>query len=193
MHLFSRLLLLTALSLSLSACQSSKVTTDYDTDADFSHFKYYDWHEENSGGEEGFDPLIVERIKEAVKTELAKAAFSPASETNKATVLVRYYVATQTRNEEPGSSASIGFGHAGGHSGVGLSFSFPLGGGTGDSTVVKEALIIVDLLSPEDQKLKWRGSNQLSISDQSPAEITAMINAAVAEIFSFYPPGSKPE
>ena len=173
----------------LTACQSSSVTIDYDTEANFAEFQYYDWLEERSGAEEEFDPLIAERTKTAVAAELDNAAFKPASAANKANVLVRYYIATHTRNEESKSSGSIGFGSGSRGSAVGIGLSFPLGG----STTVKEAQIIVDLLSSEDQKLKWRGSNRLKISDESPEQITALINAAVAEIFSFYPPGAAPQ
>ena len=184
-----RQLLIASLTvLLLSACQSSNVIIDYDTEADFGHYRYYDWLTEGSGAEQDFDPLISQRSKNAIEAELKNAGFSPASEIHKADVLVRYYVATDTRSQKSNSSGSIGFGSGGGGTAMGLSLSFPLGG----NTVVKDAQLIVDLISPDNQKLKWRGTNQLKISDESPEEITVLIDAVVAEIFSFYPPGTKP-
>jgi hypothetical protein len=59
--------------------------------------------------------------------------------------------------------------------------------------VVKEANLVIDLVDPTDKKLKWRGSKIIKISEESPEEITAVIDAAVAEIFGFYPPGSAPQ
>lgn len=177
---------LIALLLILSACQSSNVIVDYDTDADFSNLRYYRWLEERSGAEESFDPLIAERAKSAVQAQLQQAGFDPATDTNPANVLVRYYVATYTRSQQSNTQGSIGFGSSGKNTALGISLSFPLGG----DKIIKDAQIIVDLLSADDQLLKWRGTNTFQISDESPEQITHMIEAVVAEIFSHYPPGA---
>ena len=175
--------------LGLAACAAtSNVMVDYDTEADFTKFRAYDWLEADSKVEEGFDPLIAQRVQEALKTELFSAGFNEAK--GKPDVLVRYQVATHTRQEEPKSSGSVGFGgSSGGNSAMGLSLSFPIG----DKAVVKEANLVIDLVDPADKKLKWRGSKIIKISEESPEEITAVIDAAVAEIFGFYPPGSAPQ
>ena len=183
-----RQLLIASLTiLLLSACQSSSVIVDYDTETDFSHFRYYDWLTEDSSAEKDFDPLIAQRSKNAITTELRNAGFVPASETHAADLLVRYYVATHTSSQQSKSSGSIGMGSAGGNKAMGLSLSFPLGG----SSTMKEAKIIIDFINPSDKKLKWRGADLFKISEESPEEITAVIDEVVAEIFSFYPPGAK--
>lgn len=169
----------------LAACQTtSNVMVDYDTETDFSNFQTYDWLEADSGAEEGFDPLITRRVQQALKTELLSAGFNEASDQNKADILVRYKVATHTRQQEPQSGGSVSFGGgSGGNTAMGLSLSFPIGG----DKAVKEANLVIDLVDVEDQKLKWRGSKIIKISKESPAEITAVVDAAVAEIFGFYP------
>ena len=180
--LFSLLLLL-----GLTGCQTSNVVTDYDTAADFSQIHFYRWQEQRSGADKDIDPLINERTIQAIKAELIKESIKRATEHNKADIVIRHYLSSQTRSQEPNSRGSIGFGSAGGNSALGVALSFPFG----SDTIIKEVQIIIDLLSTEDEQLKWRGSKNLTFSDESPEQITAKINAAVAEIFSFYPPGSK--
>jgi hypothetical protein len=177
--------LLAIACLFITACQTSHVAVDYDTATNFSNVQFYEWLDATSGTEEGFEPLIAERTKAAVANALGKTALLPASDHNKADILVRYYVASYTQSQPSQSSGSLGFGGGSHGSAMGISLSFPLGG----DRITKEAQIIVDLISTKDNKLKWRGSNRLQISDETPAQITALIEAAVAEIFSFYPPG----
>ncbi|ARN74215.1 DUF4136 domain-containing protein [Oceanicoccus sagamiensis] len=181
-------LLIVLIGFVLAACTPvSNVMVDYDTETDFSAFRAYDWLAADSKVEEGFDPLIAQRVQEALKTELFSAGFNEAD--SKPDVLVRYQVTTHTRQEPPKSSGSVGFGgSSGGNSAMGLSLSFPIG----DKSVVKEANLVIDLVDPADKKLKWRGSKIIKISEESPEEITAVIDAAVAEIFGNYPPGSAP-
>lgn len=179
-----RVISLLFLMLTLTACQSSKVTVDYDTEADFSGIQRYAFTDKNSGVEKGFDPLLAQRVQNAVERNLAAAALKPGAEGAPADVLVRYYVGSHTEEQESRSRGSIGFGSGGGNAAVGLALSFPLGG----SKVVKEAQIIVDMLNPDSAKLVWRGTNRLQISDESPEEITAKINRAVDEIFIKFPP-----
>ena len=178
-------LLVLVLALGLMGCQSTNVVVDYDTNANFENLKHYDWLKETSGSEEGFDPLIAERVEKAVKVQLDSVPLTLTSTPDQTDILVRYFVGTYTRSKPSNSGGSIGLGSGGGHTAIGISLSFPLGG----DKVVKEAQIVVDFVNPTDKKLMWRGTNRINISDDNPTKITEMINAAVAEIFSQFPPG----
>ena len=78
----------------------------------------------------------------------------------------------------------IGFGSGGNNSAIGVGLSLPIGG----DTIINETRIVIDMIGVGDNTLKWRGSNTIKISDQSAEEITSLMNDAVAEIFSHYPP-----
>ena len=184
-----RTLLTLLFTLALGACQTSNVMVDYDTQADFSGIKTYAWLDKTSGAEEGYDPLLAKRVRAAVETGLKGVPLLPARNPASADILVRYYLGSYTSSKQSNSRGSIGLGSGGGHSFLGLSMSFPLGG----ERIVKEAQIIVDFINPADQKLRWRGTNLIEIGDDSPTAITAKINAAVAEIFARFPPEKSPE
>lgn len=168
----------------LAGCQSSRVTVDYDTAADFSGIKRYTWAETKGDTEEGLDPLLAKRVQSAIERNLAALTVKPAVESQNPDVLVRYYVGSHTVEEEPKSRGSIGFGGGSGGSVLGVGLSIPLG----SSKVVKETKIIVDLLNPGSGKLVWRGTNLIKISDETPEEITTKVNQAVTEMFKKFPP-----
>lgn len=165
-------------------CQSNKAIIDYDTDIDFSNYHYYQLLEELSGATEEVNPLLVERTKTALQAHLIKASFAPATATQAADILVRYYISSQTQSKESNARSSIGLGGGSGGAAMGVSLSFPLGG----NKVVKDTQIIVDLVDPEDKKVKWRGTKNFKLSDESPEQVTKIVNATIAEILSFYPP-----
>ncbi len=168
----------------LSACAGNKPTVDYDTDTDFSQFHYYQLLTERSGAGEDIDPLLAERVKEAVLAQLANSPLKPANKQHPADVLVRYYVASSAKSQTSNSRGSVGLGGGGGGSFMGVSLSVPLGG----DKVIKEVQVIVDMLSPDDQQFKWRGSMNFKIDNESPEQINHLVNAVVADIFQNYPP-----
>lgn len=187
----NRLLLTLLLLPLLTACQTNKVSVDYDTDADFSSFHHYQWLEEKSGSSKDFDPLMAERVKEALEQQLPKTGMSLAKDGQAADILVRYFMASSTTSNSSESRGSVGIGGASGGGGsstaMGMSMSIPLGG----SSTKREALIIVDFIDANDQKLKWRGSRKQKFGDEPPEKLTAMVQQVVAEIIAQYPPGKK--
>ncbi len=168
----------------LAACQSNKVSVDYDTDAHFNDYHYYQWLEEKSGSSKEVDPLMAARVKEALQQQLPTTGLVKASEQHPADLLVRYFVASSTKSKSSNSSGSVGMGSAGGNTAMGLSMSFPMG-----DSPTREVQIIIDFLDASEQKVKWRGSRKLKLSDQPPEELAAMVQQAVAEIIAMYPPG----
>lgn len=179
-------LMTSALLLLLAGCQTSNVVVDYDTATDFSGFEQYHVLTEQASNEKQSDPLMIQRVQKALLNELNKKPMTKVAEVEAADLLVRYSVTTEVRNKEPSSGASIGLGSSGRSTGVGVGFSFPLGG----DRVVKDAEIIIDILNQAEQ-LQWRGSKKLEISTDDPEKISRSIDAAVAEILSFYPPAGK--
>ncbi len=183
--ILTKLCVVTVFIVFLSACQSSQVMVDYDTETDFSTFRVYDWHRDNLGaGEQSIDPLMLNRIKEAVESELMRSSLSPASQTAPADILVLLSVYSETYTQESGSRGSIGFGSGGRSSAIGIGLSLPLG----SDSIVKETHIVVDMIGITDNKLKWRGSRTVKTTDESPQQLTPIMGSAVAEIFSHYPP-----
>ena len=175
-----------SICLALTGCQtSSNVFVDYDTETDFSNFRTYDWLAADKGTANDVDPLLVQRVQQALTTQLLNAGFNPATDQQQADIWVRYQISAETRPQQPQSGSSISFGGgSGGNTAIGISLRFPLG----DDIAVKQAKLIIDLVKVKGNKLIWRGSKTFKLAKQSPAEITAAVAAAVADILAFYPP-----
>lgn len=179
-------LLFFSICIALAGCQtSSNVIVDYDTGTNFSNFQTYDWLAADKGTANDIDPLLAQRVQQALRTKLLDAGFHQAVSQQQADIWVRYQIAAQTRSQQPQSGGSISFGGgSGGNTTMGVSLSFPLGG----DIAVKEVELMIDLVNVKNNKLIWRGSKIFKLAKQSPAEMTAVVDAAVAEILAFYPP-----
>lgn len=180
-----RKLALITLALLLSACQhTSPVTTDYDTNTDFGTFHRYAWLEERSGSDKEFDPLLSQRIKEAVADGLTARQFELADDKNKADFLVRYYIKTDEQTEEPKARGGVSLGSFGGNVGMGVSLNFPLGG----KVIEQRAQILIDFVNAKDQKLAWRGLRKTVLKGENPNAMTGQIRGIVDEILGEFPP-----
>lgn len=171
----------------LAGCQSSKVTVDYDSQTNFNNYRFYQWLPEKSGSSKDFDPLMSERIKEALEQQLPNTGMKLAQGGQATDVLVRYYMATNTKSSSSKGSVGVGGASGGGSSMMGVSLSMPLGG----DSVTRETQIMIDFIDAGDEKLKWRGTRTLKFSDEPPEQLTKMVQEVVAEILAKYPPGKK--
>ncbi|MYM64533.1 DUF4136 domain-containing protein [Pseudomaricurvus sp. HS19] len=178
-----RLIALLSVLILVTACQSSKVVVDYDTDTDFGEFRSYSWQEDGEAGDE-VDPLLVERVKSAIANRLATYLIAPVADSQQADMLVRYTVKNSVQTQEPKSRGGIGVGSGGGGTAFGVSLSIPLGG----ERTVQEVEVVIDFINPQDRKVKWRGTNRFKLQGEAPEKITEIVNKAVAEILDRYPP-----
>lgn len=180
-----KLLPIVLAALLATACQSrSPVSTDYDPAANFGSFHRYAWLEERSGSDKQFDPLLSQRMRDAVGEGLTARAFTPADNTQNADFLVRYYIRADERVEDSAAHGSIGMGSYGGNVGMGVGLSFPLGG----RVVEQRAELLIDFVNAKDQKLAWRGSRSLVLRGEDPQQLATQIRGAVEEILGRFPP-----
>lgn len=172
-------------TLLLSACQTSKpVATDYNPAVDFGRFHQYTLQTESSGADKEFDPLLSQRVRDAVTDGLAARQFSVAANPASADFLVRYYIRTDEATEESKAHGGIGIGGYGGNVGMGVGMSFPIG----PKVIEQRAQILIDFIDSKDQKLAWRGSRKVVLKGNNPNEMTAQIRTTVDEILGEFPP-----
>jgi hypothetical protein len=175
--------LITLMALLVGCKSPSPVATDYDTDADFGSYRRYDWMEERSGTDKAFNPLLAERIRNAISGRLASRQFDAAGNVQP-DFLVRYYLKTDDKVEESRARGGVSMGSFGGNVGMGVSMSFPLGG----TVVEQRALLLIDFIDGRTQKMTWRGSRSFVIRGEDPVEVDKQIRAVVDEILAVFPP-----
>jgi len=159
--------LLAAVTLAgLAGCNGPTVQYDYDARMNYSGYRTFDWtaepaHAPVPGG--GFDnPIMNERVRRAVETELAAKGFH-RDVTADPDFLVTYYPA-----REPGRSQQVhlGVGFGMGPLGIGV------GGPVGDPHREAMAGIVLEVQGSDD-----------------PAQADADVTEAVRSMLKRFPPG----
>jgi len=159
-----------------TASLAQQVKTDYDREANFSQYKTYSWEKVQTQ-----DSLWVDRIKEAVNTDLAAKGWTPVQSGGDISVVA----IETTQNQQTLDTFYDGFG--GGWRWRGF-------GGFGDSTTTVETYkvgtLVVDLFDPKTKKLIWRGSASDALSNKSDKNIRNL-DKGVQKMFDHFPPGGK--
>ena len=162
------LLVLTAASF------AQQVKTDYDHSANFGQYKTYSWANVQTR-----DPLLVERIKDAVNGALTAKGWTQVASGGDVSV-----AATEiTQNQQTLNTFYNGFG--GGRR---------FGGGFGDATTTtdtyKVGSLVIDLSDAKTNTLIWRGSSSDTLSDNADKN-TKNLDKGVQKMFKHFPPEAK--
>jgi Domain of unknown function (DUF4136) len=156
-----------------AASFAQQVKTDYDHNANFGQYKTYSW-----GKVQTQDPLLVDRIKDAVNGALtAKGWTQVESDGDVSVVAVEI-----TKNQQTLNTFYDGFG--GGWR----------WGGFGDATTTTETYkvgtLVVDLFDAKAKNLIWRGSSSDTLSNNADKN-TKNLDKGVQKMFAHFPPEAK--
>lgn len=172
----SNLRILTAATVMLAiagTAAAQQVKTDYDRSANFDQYKTYSWQNVNSR-----DPLMVDRIKEAVNAQLAAKGWTEVPTGGDAAIVA----VETTQNQQTLDTFYNGFG--GGWRWRGM-------GGFGDATTTVETYkvgtLVVDVFDAGTKKLVWRGSASDTLSNSSEKNIKELDKSA-KKMFEHFPP-----
>ncbi len=173
-------LIVAFLILAFAACSSLKVSSDYDSQADFAKYKTYKFTDEVA--KLPVDQLNRDRIIKAVETEMTAKGFTK-SESNP-DMLVDLNIKAQQRTEATATNTGgmYGrYGYGGGFSTTQISYNQYLDG-----------TLFVSFIDNTAQKIFWQGRATKTIDEDASAEKREKnINYAVKEIFTKYPPLKK--
>ena len=163
-----------SLVLLLATAAIADVKTDYDRGADFNNYKTYSWEKVQTA-----DPLWVDRIKEAVDSQLAAKGWTRVESGGQVAIIA----IEMNRNQRTLNTFYDGFGRG-----------WRWGGGFGNATTTvdtyKVGTLVVDLFDANTQKLIWRGSSSDTLSDKSDKNIKNL-DKDVQKMFDHFPPEVK--
>jgi hypothetical protein len=156
-----------------AASFAQQVTTDYDHSAHFGQYKTYSWEKVKTQ-----DPLLVDRIKEAVNTALTVKGWIELDSGGDVCVMA----AEITHDQQTLNTFYDGFG--GGWRWAGF----------GDATTTTEAYkidsLVVDLFDGKTKNLIWRGSASGALSNRAE-EDTKNLDKGVQKMLAHFPPVEK--
>jgi hypothetical protein len=158
------------MSLFAGKLSAQQVKTDYDRSANFGPYKTYSWEQIKTQ-----DPLMVDRIKSAVKTALAAKGFTEVPSNGDLSLVAM----ETTRDQQTLDTFYNNFG--GGWR----------WGGFGDATTTTETYkvgtLVVDLFDTKTKTLVWRGSASDTLSNKSEKNIDNL-DKGVEKMFKKFPP-----
>jgi len=171
------ILLSIAMFLALTAASfAQQVKTDYDHSANFGQYKTYSWEKVQTK-----DPLLVDRIKDAVNAALTAKGWTQVDSGGDVSV----GAVEITQQQQTLNTFYDGFG--GGRRWGGF-------GGFGDATTTTETYkvgsLVVDLLDAKTRNLIWRGSSSDTLSDNADKN-TKNLDKGVQKMFAHFPPKEK--
>ena len=173
MRLQSRIAASVGLMLVLATVSFAQdVKTDYDHSANFGQYKTYSWEKVQTK-----DPLMVDRIKDAVNSTLAAKGWTLIPSGGD----VEVFAIETTQNQQTLDTFYNGFG--GGRR----------WGGFGDATTTVETYkvgtLVIDLFHAKTEKLIWRGSSSDTLSDNADKN-TKNLGKGVTKMFKHFPPNA---
>ena len=156
-----------------AASFAQQVKTDYDHNANFGQYKTYSWEKVQTK-----DPLMVDRIKEAVNGALTAKGWTQVESGGDVSVVAMEI----TQNQQTLNTFYDGFG--GGWR----------WGGFGDATTTTETYkvgtLVVDLFDAKTKNLIWRSSSSDTLSNNSDKN-TKNLDKGVQKMFAHFPPEAK--
>jgi hypothetical protein len=178
--------ILALMTLAVIGCSGVEVSQDYKTDADFSGISLFAWAtdtQEKTGDVRADNPLLNDRIRDAVEQTLKNMGLSPADRPA-ADVLVEYQLQIRQKIRSDDVRGGVGFGY-GSYGRVG---GIAIGTG-GDVQSYDEGLLVIDLIRTDSETLLWRGNATFPMPDHmTPEKTTAQIQEAVEKTLAQFPP-----
>ena len=156
-----------------AASFAQQVKTDYDHNANFGQYKTYSWEKVQTK-----DPLMVDRIKEAVNGALTAKGWTQVDSGGDVSIVAVEIM----QNQQTLNTFYDGFG--GGWR----------WGGFGDATTTTETYqvgtLVVDLFDAKTKNLIWRGSSSDTLSSNADKN-TKNLDKGVQKMFAHFPPEAK--
>src|SRR6201984_593360 len=157
----------------IAASFAQQVKTDYDHSANFGQYKTYSWEKGQTK-----DPLMVDRIKDAVNAALAAKGWTQVDSSGDVSVVAMEI----TRNQQTLNTFYDGFG--GGWRWRGF-------GGFGEATTTTDTYqvgtLVVDLFAAKSKSLIWRGASSDTLSNNADKN-TRNLDKGVQKMFEHFPP-----
>jgi hypothetical protein len=176
----------------ITGCSSMEISYDFDPQANFAGLKTYQWIKEPPipTGDPRIDgnTILATRIHEAVDTGLAARGFRKVA--SDPDFLVAYHVSLDKRQSVQTLNSYYGYGPGWGY-GYGASYRPGFWAGAPETYVYEyeEGTLILDIVSPKNKELMWRGSAQDEVHFSStPEKDQTQLDEAVHRMLLKFPP-----
>ena len=175
-----------------SACNTLKVTVDYDNTVDFSKFTTYEYYGWAAESDKILNPFDKKRIESAFGKELNKRGMKYVEEDGD--LIITLYIHTEDKTQVTANTTSMGMYGYGGYYGYGPRYGWGPGYGMGQSTTTyneydyKVGTLIIDMYDSKKEQLVWESVGSKTINqDQTSDAKEQRIKQTAAQMMSKYP------
>lgn len=185
MKLFRLLTLI--LLVTLTSCSSLRVSSDYDTKANFEGYKTFAFYKKGIDKASVSD-LDKKRIMRAIEAELIAKGMKKSSNPD---ILVSIFTKSRER-VNINNNAALGLGWGWGWGWGRWGWGNPWGWGNQNIRVNQytEGTLFIDFIDKNENELVWQGIGSGAMKLKNTKKKEERINKFVNEILSEYPPGS---
>lgn len=186
-----------AAGLSLSACNTVAVRTDYarDMSASICHtYAFANEHVANVDHAAAYaNPLNAQRLRESIESNMAARGIQLVARPEADCVVGYAMGSRQVFDDYYGGYYGAGWGFGGWRGGWGFGGGWGYGAwGYDGPWVQNETRISVDLFDAKSHKPIWHASASQNVNELSGPEAVQKINLATAAIFAKFPAGTPP-
>jgi len=164
------------------ACNTLKVTSDYDKSTNFSQYKTFTI-DRVTEKDQSISQLNRDRIINAVRAEMTKKGFT---ESDNGDLLIHIVTVLQDKKSVSANTNYYGYG------GAYRPYGWAGGGGSSYTTynvdTYKDGSLIIDIIDAKTKQLEWEGIGNKEI-DKPIDDPDTKIPAAVEMIMKSFPPG----
>lgn len=176
----SKILTLIFLAALTTSCSSIKISSDFDSQANFAAYKTYAFTKEAEALP--VDDINRARIINAVSSELVAKGFAKSEQPD---VLIDMHIKAEEKQTATATSSSPGY--------YGAGYRYGWGGGFSTTTInvenYTEGTLFVDMIDASKKQLVWQGRAVKTLDpDATPEQREKNISYAVKQIFTTYPP-----
>jgi Domain of unknown function (DUF4136) len=173
-------LLMIVFTVAFGSCSSVKISSDFDSQANFAGYKTYTFTPEAEALP--VDDINRARIINAVSSELAAKGFTKSEQPD---VLIDMNIKAEQKQTATATSSSPGY--------YGAGYRYGWGGGFSTTTInvenYTEGTLFVDMIDASKKQLVWQGRAVKTLDpDATPEQREKNINYGVKQIFTNYPP-----
>jgi len=170
----------------LTACATYRVRFDYDTRAEFSTYKTFNWYAASplakDKGVAVDNPIMDRRVAAAVEQELVNKGFRREAAADP-DFLVTYYPIWQEKTYQ--TATHLGWGSWGfrPHFGIGI------GTTVAREQRYKEGTIVLEIVDFKTNQMVWQAAAEGALTElRNPEDADQVVNGAVKKLLEKFPP-----
>ena len=169
------------LALLLYSCASSQVGTDFDPSARFTGYHTFVWMPRDHYGSS--NPLIIQRARDAIQTELKRRGFAPAAEAVKADFVVDFTIGARDRVDVQSYPEPYG-----GPYWTNPGWWNTHWGSTLDVQTYREGTLSIDVFDARTHRPVWHGWARKELTRSDVEQSEGPIRNAVRSVLATLPP-----